>query len=469
MVIVLLLLSYTTALSCKKFVDDDIPVNQVSKGEVYSGNVTATAALTGLYSAFNSSGFITAPISLLTGLSADELTNYDQGDQFLNKFYINRLTSSGFPLWANAYYYIYSANDIIEGVSASNGITGDVKKQLLGEARFIRAFCYFYLINLFGDVPLVTTTDYRGNRTLGRSDKQNVYKLIVQDLTEAEASLNEQYITGSALAVTAERTRVNSSAATALLARVYLYLEDWQAAETAAAKVIAHNEYYELVNLDQVFLLNSKEAIWQLPPYSAGSNTVEGDIYIPTTGPNNGGRPIAISPQLYTSFEPDDQRKIKWVQSNTFDNRLFHSPYKYKVGRNVAAPQPLSEYTMVLRLAEQFLIRAEARAHEGKILGPNSAAEDLNKIRKRAGLTGTDAVDQVSILKAIQHERQVELFIEWGHRWLDLKRTAEVNHVMSVVTPLKGGVWNSNFQLYPIPLTDLLNGPGLSGQQNSGY
>ena len=96
-----------------------------------------------------------------------------------------------------------------------------------------------------------------------------------------------------------------------------------------------------------------------------------------------------------------------------------------------------------------------------------AAAADLNVIRQRAGLTNTTATGQQAILNAILHERQVEFFTEWGHRWFDLKRTGNVNAVMSVVTPQKGGIWNANWALYPIPISEITLNPNL--KQNPGY
>jgi len=88
-------------------------------------------------------------------------------------------------------------------------------------------------------------------------------------------------------------------------------------------------------------------------------------------------------------------------------------------------------------------------------------------IRSRAGLSGTTAATTPDLLAAILHERQVELFTEWGHRWLDLKRTGSVDFVMGGVTPKKGGDWKTEWQWYPISVYELQHDPKLV--QNSGY
>lgn len=116
---------------------------------------------------------------------------------------------------------------------------------------------------------------------------------------------------------------------------------------------------------------------------------------------------------------------------------------------------------MVFRLAEQYLIRAEARAQQGDATG---AKADINAIRNRAGLPDTDADGQASILAAIEHERRIEFFTEWGHRWFDLKRTGRADAVLSPIKPN----WQSTDVLFPIPLQEIENNPNLL-PQNAGY
>jgi hypothetical protein len=117
----------------------------------------------------------------------------------------------------------------------------------------------------------------------------------------------------------------------------------------------------------------------------------------------------------------------------------------------------------MLRLGEQYLIRAEARAHSNDI---NGATADINMIRARAGLSAISPADQASLLIAIEKERRVELFTESGHRWFDLKRT---NRADAILAPIKGNDWQSTDQLFPIPASEFLLDPGLRGHQNPGY
>jgi starch-binding outer membrane protein, SusD/RagB family len=141
------------------------------------------------------------------------------------QFYTNSLeaTNSGIKsVWARAYNLIYRSNAVIEGVTASGTLTPAVKNQLIGEARFARAFLFFNLVNIYGRIPLPLTTDYTVNTALPRESVQNVYSQIVSDLKEAQALLNPNYMSAANL-TTNDRVRPNKFAATALLARVFLY------------------------------------------------------------------------------------------------------------------------------------------------------------------------------------------------------------------------------------------------------
>ena len=113
-----------------------------------------------------------------------------------------------------------------------------------------------------------------------------------------------------------------------------------------------------------------------------------------------------------------------------------------------------------MRLAEQFLIRAEARAKQGDLIG---AIEDLNVIRQRAGLSNTTAVTTDQVLSAILQERRLELFTELGHRFLDLKRLELLDSVLGT----KPG-WSTNDKLWPLPQAEM-DANSFLVPQNPGY
>jgi hypothetical protein len=468
-VIAALLLIITTT-GCKKFIEVDTPVTSTNGDNVYTSDANATAVLTGVYTKISSAGIRGGlnALSLIPALSSDELTLFGGTSNTATDFipyYTNALSNSNtnMDFCAVIYPFIFTANSAIEDLTASTALTPAVKQQLLGEAKFIRAFCYFYLVNLFGDVPFPTSTDYKINGLLSRTSKEEIYQEVIADLVEAKTLLSEIYLGADVMTPATERVRPTKWAASALLARVYLYTGDWANAEAAATEVIANTSLFTLNSLDDVFLANSTESIWQLQPVNDWENTSEASLFVlPETGPSGDlGYPVYLSDHAVNSFDAGDERRNKWIDSVDVAGTIYHYPFKYKVA--FVGP-PATEYSTVLRLAEQYLIRAEARAQQNKI--PDAAA-DLDMIRNRAGLGNTTAATQAELLTAILHERQVELFTEWGHRWFDLKRTGNINAVMSSVTAEKGGTWDANWQWYPFPLKELQRNPNL--EQNTGY
>jgi hypothetical protein len=268
---------------------------------------------------------------------------------------------------------------------------------------------------------------------------------MIADLLDAQTLLGANY-------PTAERTRVNNAAATALLARVYLYTQQWSKAETEATKVITDTKYSLLSDLNTVFLKNSNEAIWQLQTVNtstAGVNTWEGFSIVPanaTTAPL-----YKFYPNFMAGFEANDKRKIAWTKTFTNTSGTIDYPVKYKVRTGT----PVTEYSMTIRFAELFLIRAEARAQQDKL---DLAIADLTTIRSRAGLLALPLVmTKAEVLAAVEKERKLELFGEWGHRWFDLKRTGRA---MAVLTPIKPTLAITDL-LYPIPLAALNTNPNL--------
>lgn len=442
--------------SCKKIIEVDPPVDQLTTGQVFESEKAATAAINGLYSEImkNNNYVGNGAFSVLSGLSADEiirtLANTNE-DAFATNSLLPANTALLNNLWQKAYFHIYQANAIIENVNKSRTISEPVKNQLIGEAKFFRAFFHFYLANAFGNVPLAITSDYKANAVLFRSDAAAVYNQITVDLKDAVGALQSDY-------PTAEKVRVNKWAAKALLARVYIYDKDWAHAEAASSDVI-NSGLYQLAGLNDAFLPNNSEAILQfIPAITQIFNTSEGFAFLPFSPyvkPT-----YKLTSVLVNAFEASDQRKTSWVKTVTIGGVNYFYPSKYKV--KFGSPgEPKLEYNIVLRLAEQYLIRAEARAHQNNLAGAQS---DLNMVRTRAGLDKTTANDQAGILQAVENERQVELCFEWGHRWFDLKRTGRASAVLSV---LKVPNWQATDELYPIPQAELLNNPNLT--QNPGY
>lgn len=442
--------------SCKKFVDIPPPINPIVSEVVFANDNMATGTVTGIYhemmNGLNSSNqFTSAGVTLYAGMSADELRYFIQGTR--DEFIKNQISESNHAaisslFWDRAYKYIYTANLCIEQLTGSSKVTDSVKNRLLGECYFIRAFCYFHLVNLFGDVPLTTSSDYRTNESLSRRPVNEVYTLIINDLVNA---CNRLPPTNTSL------PRPDKWAAASLLARVYLYRKNWIAAEDQANAVIGSGHFQLEADPDHVFAVNSKEAIWQLIPVNSSVNTWEGNQIIPITV--NSAPTYILTDTLLRAFETGDQRKLKWVKMHRFGLDSFHYPFKYKIKNS----NQVTEYYTVLRLAELYLIRAEARAYLNKTM---EARQDLDVIRARAGLPATAAATQSELLTAIEQERRIELFAEWGNRWYDLKRTGRADEILAQ-NKYKTSTWSHDDLLWPIPNGQIYANPAL--KQNPGY
>ncbi|HMI02877.1 MAG TPA: RagB/SusD family nutrient uptake outer membrane protein [Pedobacter sp.] len=484
--LVIVLLSTT---GCKKYLDIPLPVNKIAGEGAYSNDKSSAGTINNILGILAGGGYFDGALSnnfaLYTGLYTDELQNLNGTNTANIPFYTNAITpgTSG-ALWSNLYKQIYNANLAIEGITASTTLQN--KNQWLGEAYFIRALCFFYLTNYYGDIAITSSSNYLINKDLPRVPKAEAYKLIIEDLLKAQGLLTNEYKDGNGV-VTTNRGRPNKFTAAALLARAYLYSGDWPNAETQANNVITATNggatAYGLLpsaDIDKVFLAASTETIFNLVPtrvnqdYVAYNNNMAPELAYNAAG-NWGSVTIALSPSLVNAFEKntttltDDLRKTYWLRSATMAAsnttpviaaQTNYFPNKYRSG--IIG----TENIILFRIAEQYLIRAEARARQNNLDG---AKADLDRIRNRAGLNGTNATLQIDIINAIIEERRVELFTESSHRFFDLKRSGTIDAVMNNVVLQKGvgATWNSLKQNFPIATNDILANPNLV--QTPGY
>lgn len=450
----LVLLTALLPFGCTDFVEVDPPKNTLVLETVFEDPATVESALANLYYDMREQGMVSGYRGLtpMMGIYSDELDYYGF-DADLTQLYRhdvlpgNNITTEW---WGQAYHLIYGANDILQGVEGSNSLTENEKKRFKGEALFIRAYMHSLLVSVFGDVPYITTTDYQQNNSVSRTASASVYENIVTDLIQAIKVLEDLEPFSS------EKVLADHFAAKALLARMYQHIENWELAEAVSSELI--QSFLLEDDLDQVFLKDSEETIWQLKADEESPlNTREAEQLIIQGVP---GQRFALTDNLLEAFEAGDLRKEHWVasMSDTDNTVTLFYPYKYKAGLNETESL---EYSILFRLAEQYLIRAEARAHLGDLEG---AKADLNVIRNRAGLPDTDATTLNELLDAVSNERRVELFTEQGLRWFDLKRTGRADEVIGDLKPN----WKSTDVLLPIPVTELEANPNLL-PQNDGY
>lgn len=447
------LLFFTSLLSCSDFVEVDPPKNILISETVFSNRGTVESAMANIFYELREKGMVSGSFGVMTALSiySDEMDYYGTNSNYA-ELYLHDVTSSNRVLlgwWTHAFSLIYSVNDIIQGVKASEGLTKDEKDRFMGQALFVRAYIHSILVSLFGDVPYISTTDYVKNNRVSRLSSQEVYTKVIDDLVLAVKLLEDQD------ELTSERILPDHNAAKALLSRMYLYTKNWELAEEMSSKLIGSFDLE--MDLDRVFLKESQGTIWQIKPGEDPRNTQEANQLIIQSIP---GQTYALTDEFLRAFEPGDQRFVHWVDSLQDPNNRTTLYYAHKYKARFKELESL-EYSIVFRLAEQFLIRAEARAH----LENNSGAlADLNRIRNRAELNDISFDSQNDLLDAILQERRVELFTERGHRWFDLKRMDRADEILGT---LKTG-WKLTDMLFPIPENELEMNPNLL-PQNPGY
>ena len=343
--------------------------------------------------------------------------------------------------WARAYKVINATNVVLENLSVVKD--EDDKKRIEGEAKFLRALNYFELVRFFGKqyeagknntqlgVPIVlkTTSDFNGDLSVARNSVEEVYTQVVKDLKEAINNLpseNSYY--------------ADTYSAQALLSRVYLQKGDYTNARDLANDVIENSGKSLMPNYKDAF--NTSENISEdLFAMQVTSQSGENDLITFYADEAQGGRggDITLTEDFLGLFEPDDVRG-SFYYYNYYDDVLT-SKYTNQYGN-----------IHVIRLAEMYLIRAEANYRLGTSLGA-TPLDDINTIRDRAKASALTTVTLDDILL----ERRRELAFE-GFLIHDIKRT-------------KGNVgslnWNSDKLVFPIPLREMQVNNKLV--QNPGY
>lgn len=418
-----------------------VPNNAIPTSAAIVDVGTARAAIIGTYDAvqnyyasnYPTLGTITADNVIFNGT----LSQYLQLDQ--NAIPADNVVTVA--TYQGIYKAINSANSVIAYVPAVSDplLTDAEKNKILGEAYFIRALAYFDLGRGWGGVqlqlkPTIRLSDLKGTK---RSTLDQTYDQVLADLAKAEQLLPEDATT---------RNRAQQSTARALRARLHLYRKQWADAESDATLVIK-NTKYTLVNPYKTFFtvpFLSSESVFELT-FTANDKNSFWNLWYPSS---LGGQ---------FTLKPSDAIVAKLNNPNIGGTRnaliAGSGSSVYGVLYNTSATSTDPSY--VIRIAELYLIRAEARAQQNNLDG---ALADLNAIRNRAGVTNSTATTQADILQAIEDENSVEFAFE-AHRWFDLVRTGRAGAVL--------GLTNKDYWLFPIPLSDVLSDPDVT--QNPGY
>ena len=454
-------IAISALVSCNEILEIDPPTDALIAEDVY-GNVTnIKTAYTGLYSYhIHMNATYYQYMDQYFHFMSDELKSDNTASYgtYFENTYTPNISTYG-DIWANLYASVYKMNDFIEHIEATSLLSEDTQKEYIAVARWFRAYDYFLLSNLYGDVPLILKSSISESKKVGRTKKSEINEAITSDLLYVEQALANSEETKKSV-----RTRLTTGAAQALLARHYLYTEQWQNAADMATKLIDGGVYSLESDVNKVFLSSSKEIIFGFDMDGLGGTgtyqgyTRTGWLFIPSSTAN---ATFYLTDELADAITSDTlDARINWLGYQVISEKKRYYPYKYKNNSNATAAN--YELQVQFRLAEQYLIRAEARAHLNDIEG---ALADINAIRSRAKVAPVEANATAEVLMLVEEERRKELFIEGqAHRWLDLKRTSRADVVYSELDYKK---WESHKILLPIPEMQILRNGALT--QNPGY
>jgi tetratricopeptide (TPR) repeat protein len=504
--VALVLAGIGIASACADYLD--VPVNgQVPDTEFYKTDSDAVIALSAVYDGLsNSYNHIWASMYLLREIPSDDTHaggadgNDQAGHQQIDDFIHESTNDQILPAWRNQWATIYRANKVVDRT------TGDspLKKRVIAEAKFLRAFIYFDLVTFWGKVPLVLTevlpADYATLKE--REETSVIYAQIEKDLTEAIVDLPERNEYGGA-----DRFRASKGAAQALLGKVHLYQEEYDEAADLFDAVIATGEY----ELERLAIFNfskstefGKESLFEInyvstQQYDWGNypwgGPTEDNIIVQLMGPRNvDGTPFSApagdsitlgwgfcnpTGELYDAYVDagDVNRRMTFVQSVaefqgaggiwTPDDWDFDGVLRRKYGHfTTDSGPPITELNhttnwRLIRFADVLLMAAEAHALKDT---PDEAQalEYLNDVRQRPGTNLPDVVGAsgAALFDAIVLERRLELSFE-GHRFADLVRWGLADDELSDL-----GFTSNKNELYPIPNQDVI---AIGMEQNPNY
>lgn len=489
------------ALSCESFLTEE-PRAIVSPTNFFNSAAEVKSAINGLYDIYHNN-------SLHKKIGLDRF--YENGADVIGpnrvfgqvepiqNYTLNEGTISdisqqgGAPLtWQDLYQVIQNANIIISSVEGNEAISEGNRTQFLGEALFMRAYSYYHLTNLWGDVPYYREPlSISEISTLGRTGKGQIQADVLTELQQAQDLLPDSY-------PASEQGRVTKWTAATVMTKLHLILQQWQQARDKALEIINESPHRLLDDYAEVFDPNNEynaEVIWALDFVKDINPDNWVDHFTPRIRdePKDADQRPALSealsernegftgfglsvplPDYVNKFPLDDLRR----PSNVVESYLgfeLNFPYMPKMWNLDQINSPRGNHgdnKIIFRMADVYLMAAEA---ENELNGPAQAFQYINQVRERAyepdqPLTG---LSQQQLREAIYDERKWELGGE-GHRRLDLIRWGIL---LDVVRNTEYRVYNpaANIQPYhvllPIPVEELRLNPALleSDPTNNGY
>lgn len=423
--------------SCEDVLDVQ-PTQSISTDQAIQNKNDVMRALTGCYDGLQQGGLYSLNMVAIPDLIADNLvhtgTRQEYGQIDNNSMLAENYLVEG--IWNDSYDVLNRVNSLLDKLPEIPDMTDSEKENVKGQLFFIRALVHFNLVNYFGAVPIKTTPTYGVDESLdvGRDNIESVYAQIINDLNNALDKIDPQ-----------ENIFASNGAVMALLARVHLFNENWDQAKSFATNVISAGSYEIDPNYNNLFSGgNSSEIIFQID-FNTQDQNVLAYYFYPTS--EEGRNEFSPSESMEDAYESGDT-----IRENA---SLASQGYVFKY-RDITTG---TDKVKILRLAEMYLIRAEAEARlNGDI---QAIKDDINVVRNRANIENTTAASYGDLLMAIEQERRVEFAFE-GYRWFDLVRTGRAMEVLDNVS-------STNQLLFPIPLSEITANSNPDMYQNPGY
>lgn len=479
-------------VSCSDFLDKE-PYEDPS-AEVLSDKESAIALINGAYQPLQRPKLYNMRIWTLDIIAGNSEVGAGGGTDGIEtvdiaNFVTTTDNAAALDIWRGPNPGILYCNTVLESVPSMD-IDQALKNRCIGEAKFLRAHYYFILVQLFGNVPLTTTTPKPGdNLKPTRTDKMTIYnEVIIPDLKEAIELLppREEY-SGSDIG------RASKGAAAGMLAKVYLtlgmYDESLKMCNMVESLGYTLNPDYSDCFGGEAKNKNTSESLFEVQYYGLTkadfwSDENQANWLSTYMGPRNSGWVGGAygwnqpTQEFVNQYENGDLRKDKTIlyeggpsfDSKTYKSNMSNTGYnvrKFLVPLSISADYNTNSASIiVLRYADVLLMKAEALNELGQT---SDAEEPLYQVRKRAGLTNRDDVEgltQDQMREKIRQERRIELAFE-GHRWFDMIRWDNGQYALDFLHSIGKINASQKHLLFPIPQKEIDTNPNL--KQNTGY
>lgn len=486
-------------MSCDDNFLDKSPLGQYATDNFFTTYEGAEAGLNGAYSYLRHWDIVTWPYVMMGDIASDDTYYGNKNNKpgiEMDQWNFTPSSHGGNTCnnWYTGNFVLIARTNLVINSEENFEFEEDLQKRILAEARFIRGFAYFNLVKAFGGVPKITDElPELGGEYLARASEEEIWQIAIEDLTFAAENLPEKSEYDDA-----QLGRVTKGAANALLARLYLFRNDFSNVEKFAMNVINSGEYELFPDYEGIFKLsgeNCSESVFEIQATYSETNTKMGiDKYSTMQGSKGLGWGInSPTDDFEAAFEADDPRRditiayvgdtlydgitvvlrnsknhgTMWNQKALLPKYAFHGDGTTSVGGGGGgANNPVN--IRIVRYSDVLLMAAEALNENGN---PAQALTYLNMVRERARGGKSEILNDVTttnkdeLKQAIWHERRVELGLEQGRYWDILRqgRASELLHAQGITE-----YDESKHRYFPIPQSEIDNTEGVV-TQNPGY